>query len=432
MNERILLINVHSSRNVGDAALLAMALKQLRASFPGSQFALCMDDPESHGGQEQVLESLFAWVHPMTDQAKGGWNLSRLGWLLPASLLPVLTWRLSRTAWWLLTPASLRDIVRAYLEADLVVSKPGGFLYSSGRGISLLVALYSIALAILAGKPVYILPQSIGPLARSWERWLTRRVLEGVRLVMVREPVSLLVVRACGVRNPRVSLVADMAFGFPSAEQAQVDGWLREQGLAAQQDRPLLGITVVNWGAQNTAFRRQAVYEKACQAAARWFAGQNGGQVIFFPQVWGPLPEQDDRIPARRIAEQLRDFQDAIHVVEQPIPSELLKAIYGRMDLFIGTRMHSNIFALSEGVPVVAIGYLHKTRGIAQMAGIDPWVIDIQQVDESSLVERLAALWGTRTEWREKIRATVPELIRQAERAGEMIRADYAGLGDRG
>ena len=42
--------------------------------------------------------------------------------------------------------------------------------------------------------------------------------------------------------------------------------------------------------------------------------------------------------------------------------------------------MHSNIFALSETVPVIAIGYLHKTRGIASMLGMDRWVLDIQTI----------------------------------------------------
>ena len=164
MNENILLINVHSSRNLGDAALLQAAQQQLQQKFPGSQFTLCMDDPISHTGDGVALQSISAWVHPMGENGEPQWNLLRLAWLLPASCLPVWSWRLIGKAIFWITPRSLRRIIQAYLHADIVVSKPGGFLFSSGREISLLVALYSITLAIMAGKLVYILPQSIAPL----------------------------------------------------------------------------------------------------------------------------------------------------------------------------------------------------------------------------------------------------------------------------
>ncbi len=40
------------------------------------------------------------------------------------------------------------------------------------------------------------------------------------------------------------------------------------------------------------------------------------------------------------------------------------------MDLFLGTRLHSNIFALVAGVPVVAVAYQYKTFGLMEMIGL--------------------------------------------------------------
>ena len=132
---------------------------------------------------------------------------------------------------------------------------------------------------------------------------------------------------------------------------------------------------MINGEAQNPHFRRQVEYEPACASAARRFVELTGGRVIFFPQVCGPTLEQDDRVPARRVAIGLRDLSEAAWVVEEPLSVAALLDIYGQMDLFIGTRMHSNIFALSRDVPVIAIGYQHKTEGIAEMAGLKEWVI---------------------------------------------------------
>ncbi len=425
MNENVLLINIHSSRNLGDAALLQVTMEQLEKNFSACQVTLSMDDPESHTGTGKVVQSMFSWVYRLNSEKRQGWKYINLAWLVPATLFPLMSERLTGARRWLFTPPKVRKIVNAYLDADLVVSKPGGFLYSSGRGISLLVAIYSILYAVLAGKPVYILPQSIGPLKRWWEKQLVKRLLEKVRIVMVREPVSMQLLKDIGVRNPNCQLVADMAFAYRAADAEAGREWLVRHGLNPQIGFPMLGMTVINWGAQFGGYSLQDKYEEACRLAIRHFVEKINGRVVIFPQVWGPLPSQDDRIPAHNILDRLPDVSAGVKVVDQPIPAELLKSIYGWMQLFIGTRMHSNIFALSQGVPVIAIGYLHKTRGIAEMVGIEKWVLEINETSGTILKQKLIELWPERQAWRNKILRRANELARQANSAGSIIAKDY-------
>jgi colanic acid/amylovoran biosynthesis protein len=191
-------------------------------------------------------------------------------------------------------------------------------------------------------------------------------------------------------------------------------------------------MTVIRWGAQNPRFTRQAEYEAACARAARFFIEQHDGQVVLFPQVWGPSVSQDDRVAARRVAEHLHDLNRVVFMIEDPLSPDLLKAVYGLTDLFVGTRMHSNIFCLSEGVPVIAIGYQPKTRGIIQMVGLERWMIDIERVSGQALIGLLEALWNERDSVREHLRRTIPLLVQQGSQAGVMIAADYAVLHDRG
>jgi colanic acid/amylovoran biosynthesis protein len=425
MSEKILLINIHSSRNIGDAALLQVTLQQLRKNFPSIELTLCMDDPDSHTGSEKKINSIFSWAYPFRKDEHTGWNYLRLIALLPATLLPLLGKKVFDRKIWLLTPKSMREIVNAYLDADLVVSKPGGFLYSSGRGVSLLIAVYSILYAYLAGKPVYMLPQSVGPLKHKWERLVVRWLLERIRIVMVREPISFQLIKDIGVKNKQCYLIPDLAFGLADAGQEAGSDWLRAHGINTQLGFPLLGMTMINWGEQNSQFDQQSEYEMACGNTVRYFVNKINGRVIIFPQVWGPLPSQDDRIPAHRLLARLSDLSGAVTVIDEPVPAELLKSIYGWMDLFIGSRMHSNIFALSKGVPVIAIGYLHKTEGIARMVGIEKWVIEIHQMQGDALQEKLVRLWSERRTWRDRIQQVIPDLVQETERAGKMVANDY-------
>ncbi len=60
MVKNIMLFNVYSSRNVGDAALTQVALEQLQRQFPNRNITLVMNDPQNHPGQEKKENSLFS------------------------------------------------------------------------------------------------------------------------------------------------------------------------------------------------------------------------------------------------------------------------------------------------------------------------------------------------------------------------------------
>ena len=419
---KIALIHVHSFYNAGDAALTQTAEQNLQEHFPGSQITLLMNDPASYQGDKRVVPSFLTWV-----QRPGGNQRLRFAWLVLTSWLAIASRRLTDRALYLPWTAGLRPALEVILSADLVVSTPGGYLYSYGRGRALQILLTTFLIALWAGKPLYLLPQSYGPFKSQLERRLAGTVFRRSRLVMAREAASLDHIAACGYPGEKCILLPDMAFAFQSAGSEQAQDLLARLSVAS--GRPRLGVTVINWGEQFPGFNQQQEYEQTMAASLRSFLHQHpDGRVIFFPQCWGPSANEDDRIPARRIADQLTDFGTAVTVVDSPLAPDLLSAAFGQMDLFVGTRMHSNIFALSHLVPVIAVGYLHKHRGIAELVGIPEWVCDIRQLDADRLTTRLEALWEQREALEAHLQTVIPVLKAQARQAGQLIAQDYSTL----
>lgn len=423
--ENILIVNIHSSKNVGDAALLQVAIKQVKENFPNCSITLSMDDPDSHTGDETKINSIISWVYRFGDSGRTGWHYFRLIQLLPATLFPIICQKIFHRRIWLLSPLSIRNLINSYLEADLIISKPGGYVYSTGRGISFLLIIYTLMIAHWAGKPIYLFPQSIGPLNYKWEEYILRWLLNHVRVVMTREPISYDYVRKLGIRNTRCYLLPDSAFAMPSAGHEVGVSWLAQYGIDLQSGNPLLGMTVFDWGAHDSRFKDQLAYETAVAGAIRYFIETYHGQVILFPQAWGPVAGEDDRVTANRIASRIPNVVDHVILVNEPITAEILKSIYGCMDIFIGTRMHSNIFAVCEDVPIIAIGYQHKTKGITFMLGIDKWVLDINHIQAEDLINKMKNLWEERYIWRSKIHELIPHLVSEAGRAGKIIADDY-------
>ncbi|MEM2045890.1 MAG: polysaccharide pyruvyl transferase family protein [Candidatus Bathyarchaeia archaeon] len=425
---KILIINVHSAQNKGDAALLTMAVKCLRDAFPTSSFTIAANDLDSLTIAESKVGSFFYWMHRVSPEGKIQWYPAGIMKVLIVSLWALVTYRLLGCPFFLGMSHALKDTINAYFEADLVVSAPGNFLYSSGKfGFTFLVTAYTMGYALLSGKPLYLLPQSIGPLRRNRDRKLIRWILNRARIVMIREPLSMDELLNVGVSNPRCYLKPDLAFALQSAPIQEATARLRTWGVESDYDRPLLGITVINWGARTGREDLQIRYEDALIKAVTYFLDNFGGKALFFPQVRSKAFANDDLQVARRITSQLSK-EHYVLLIEEDLSPELLKAIYGLMDIFVGTRMHSNIFALSQGVPVIAIAYFPKTWGIMQMLGLEKWVLDIDKITSESLLSRMVELYQEREHISQYIKAQLGQLIQECSQVGLYIASDFALL----
>jgi colanic acid/amylovoran biosynthesis protein len=225
-----------------------------------------------------------------------------------------------------------------------------------------------------------------------------------------------------------VHLVPDLAFSSgPSNEGPIARALLEEAGLKGET-RPWLGVTLIQWGAQSPSFKGQEHYERAVEVALRHFLSAHGGQVVLFAQVQGPTQAEDDRLPARRLLTRLQDLSGQVLLLDRELPPALLKAAYGQMDIFLWTRLHSNIFALTEGVPVVAIGYQYKTRGIMRMLGLEAWILDIEAVEPQSLAALLEMAWNQRAAIRRHIAEALPPLQEMSSEAGSLLAEDFQRL----
>ena len=112
---------------------------------------------------------------------------------------------------------------------------------------------------------------------------------------------------------------------------------------------------------------------------------------IFIPQVI--VPYQSDIDTAKHIKNTMNvSHQNRFIIKENDWSPYQIRSIIGQMDFFIGTRMHSNIFALSECIPTLAIAYEKKTNGIMATVGMDKYVLDIDEISESQITNKVNLL----------------------------------------
>jgi colanic acid/amylovoran biosynthesis protein len=237
---------------------------------------------------------------------------------------------------------------------------------------------------------------------------MARRVLDRCSWIMARESLSLAFLRGLKLRSPALRLVPDAAFAFRDDGPGERE--LEDLAGLERGGRPMIGISAKphHFPGHPDAAVRFERYLDSLAAAADHAVEFLGARVVFVPQCVGSAGE--DREIARMVAARMAAPDHAL-VVERELSPFGLSALYGRLDLMIGTRMHANILSMACGVPALAIGYEHKTTGIMAMVGLPDLMIDIAAITPEFLVARLDDAWARRCSLGGYLAGVVPGLI---------------------
>ena len=86
----------------------------------------------------------------------------------------------------------------------------------------------------------------------------------------------------------------------------------------------------------------------------------------------------------------------------------MAKAIAKQVDLMVGSRFHSLVFALASGVPAVALGWAHKYPELMRLVGLEGNALIHTEFDEKQVVSMLDTAWERRSEHKAAIAERLP------------------------
>jgi colanic acid/amylovoran biosynthesis protein len=411
----ILLLHGVNVWNTGDLGLLETTVSRLRQEF-GDDLRIWSEEVFSHAPGEVAahlerlgLDSVPALI-PLRQHR--GW--SRWRWLVHIGLVSVAVLGVRALGWRILraVPAGIATPLRSLRDADVVISKPGGHLYSTAdRRVGSPTYLFTIWAAGFLRRPTVIYAQSVGPFSGRVADTVARRALRGVRLATAREPRSHAWLARALPDAGRLHLTADEAFGL-RPEPIDDAGAVRA---------PELGMTVVAWRypGHPDPSRASRAYEDALVEVARWYVDERAGRVNLVRWLTGGHREDDRELIDRLLAR--IDRPGKVHAIGPFAPGHA-SARLGAMEMIVATRLHSAIFGMVAGTPAVAIEYLPKTGEIMRMAAGDGWSIPIEAVDGGRLLALVRRLDDHLPTMREAVAANVPELRAQAARNAQLVR----------
>jgi polysaccharide pyruvyl transferase WcaK-like protein len=388
------------SGNLGVSALGIATVRGIRSVCPDARIVLFDDEV---GRRAATLEA-GDWTAPVELE---GSSYSRRFYRAGNQRAAQLAARLGLGA--------LHPLVRRLSALDAVLDISGGDSFADLYGDWRFRAVTLPKELALATSRLLLLPQTYGPFRDPARRALAAELMAGADQLWARDARSLDVARE--MLGPRFDPArhragVDVAFGLPSRpprdprKRAEIESTLGGGG-------PVFGLNVsgllYHERGGRSSFGLQTSYRDLVLELARRLLALGEGRLLLVPHVAPPCtPDEDDhtacldliaRLPA---AERAR--ASAAPTLADPMEA---KWVIARCEWFCGTRMHSCIAGLSQGVPTATLAYSDKSIGVFETVDAGDWVFDPRGDGAASLVEGVLATVPRRTEMRHRLRTAL-------------------------
>lgn len=393
-------------RNMGDVAMLQVAVERLRNLWPDALIQVITSAPE-------LLTKYCPQAHPIGAEGRHIWLQDRniLGdfyQLMPEKMAGYFlrSGRWVRYHWpyfahrLIKLKADLRgvsieqmsDFLEALFGADLVVVSGGGDINDSFADYAETV-LGLLQMSTRHSIPTVMLGQGIGPIENSQLRARAKEILCCVDLIAVREKRSTLsVLESLGVEKERIVITGDDAIE-----------------MAYKRHRARLGKGLgVNF---RVAAYSQTTAEdmKTVRSALRDCSVRHEAELVPVPISF--YEHESDVKSIQQILNNYEDTSDENWGIDDPV--KVMEQV-SRCRVVVTGSYHSAVFALSQGIPAVCLVktayYRDKFLGLADQFGRGCEVLFLDDKDMGAkLVTAIENAWI----WAEQLRG---HLLAAAER----------------
>ena len=273
-------------------------------------------------------------------------------------------------------------------RSDLVIDIGAGDSFADIYGARRLKRMFVLKyLTHLAGTPLVVAPQTIGPFTKGWSKLLARLSLRLSALVATRDAMSTRALRDLGYAGAAIE-ASDVALRLPYDPPGQ-----RSDG------PPRVGINVSGllMGGGYTGKNEFGIsldYPALMRDLIRYFQ-RRGAEVHLVPHVivrTGRMVGEDDYRASATLA---AEFPGTVLAPSFTSPSEA-KTYIAALDFFMGARMHACIAAFSSGVPVVPMAYSRKFEGLFGSLGYRH-TVDCTKEAGAAILAKITAAYDDRS-----------------------------------
>lgn len=315
--------------------------------------------------------------------------------------------------------------IKILSEAELVGDVRGGDSFSDIYGFKrFFLGFLPVWSVLLVRQQIVLFPQTYGPYYSRLAKFMAAYIMRRASSIIARDRESQKLAQKMVGSSKIVLLSPDVAFSMEFTKPENLKVTPPAEGDFFE--KPVIELNV-NGLMYNGGYNRHNMfdlkldYPSFLSKLIPALLEEHSGDLLLVPHTYAqPGNVESDNEACRLLRESLsEDTKRRVFVLTGEYDPHELKGIIGKANFFIGSRMHSCIAALSQGVPCVGVAYSKKFEGVFDTVGMAEWVVDGRRLSSAEAVERVLELFRKRE-------AVKDDLLRSAEGARKQL-ADVFG-----
>lgn len=254
------------------------------------------------------------------------------------------------------------DVKNSLKAADMLISGGGSLLQDKTSSRSIWYYLLIMKLAKRYKKKVFVYSNGVGPINKRFNRNITRRVLNKVDYITLRDKDSYDFIKSIGVNNPNIKVLSDPVFNLKEASDESV-----RKKFDINKDTVL--VSVRSWMddekliSELSKFLNYLIYE--------------GKNIVFMP-----MQTPRDTTISEKIAANLKSSK----IIDEKYPVEILMSLMKNADFIVAMRLHAMIYAIHQNLPFIGLSYDPKTETL--LKDFDESInIDVDAINYDDLIK---------------------------------------------
>ena len=323
--------------------------------------------------------------------------------------------------------ARINPIIKQLDSCDVILDISGGDSFSDIYGAKrFLSAARPKLIALKRQKPLILLPQTYGPYNDPRWQSLAQTIVRGADMAWARDIHSFEILKSllgdhfdankhrCGI---------DLAFRLTKRGAAHEIGDSISEFIAENRsERPLIGFNVSGliYQSQKNAKHQygfKADYNHVIAKFLQWALTKTTANIVLIPHVMDvPGHYESDFGASLEVLHKIEtDTKNRVEISPNTLDQSQTKWLISKMDWFCGTRMHSTIAGLSQGVPTCAISYSDKTLGVFASCNQQEQVADPRITTTDEMVAHLKRSFLSRDVIANSLEKELPQIREKSE-----------------
>ena len=276
--------------------------------------------------------------------------------------------------------------------------------------------LSTMALALPRAKrkgiPVVLYNVSLGPINTSLGRICIKRVLDSSEFVIVRDKESIDMLRGLDLYRDDLKLAADCALNVPLPSSRRLEEIKRTEKIINEKETYLsfnISSYLDTWVKGDKRGIGTEAFTQIISETMDKICNEMGKKVVFV------ITQPMDLKIAHVVLDKLKYPQNVTLISNKTYSHNELAGILSEVEMHVGMRTHSLIFATSSCTPTIGIIATPKNRGYMKTIEQEERAIEFDEdFTSNNLFALIQNIWENRKEIRQKLG---PIMGREKEKA---------------